>query len=596
MKKIFYNFLLTSSLSVQAASLQVDPVVVTSKQNLKTSDIQSDHFVLTSDQLDQIGITTVGQVLATIPGLELSQTGALGGESTIFIRGLGSGYTLILVNGVKVFDPTTTNRSFNLSVLNSLNIERVEVLKGNQSVLYGSDAIGGVVNIITRKGQEQKSYAKVGLGNYELLSVSQNINFESSILQVGSYYQQAIGENDVEDGSEKDKKIIKGYDLSYLWSRGKWSLDSIIKKTNSYFDVDQYDYSLSQTKDDDQMYNETIHDLYHQKIQYDISGLNHLTFDLSHQEFFRWNKYLSNSKYSTARYMGHIQSLEVRYDERWKNSNFVTGMNMSAERFKSSSESDQYLSTLELFYNHKIDFKTLHFEFGTRTISNKDFGDHGIGAISIKKILTSEFYVRSSYKTGFKSPSLYQQKAESGGNENLTPEKSETLELGFGKNSEIWSYGSTFFYTHINNQIDYTDKYVNIDKTISRGVELSSLYKWSTVNLNSSLTLLNLAEIDGKEQVRRPDLSMTQALDWSFSSSDAVGVRWRYIGRRFDNKGLSEQVEMNAYSLADLSYRHFIGNGKISIQLNNLFDQQYEHARGYRTLGTNLQVDFVYNY
>ena len=89
---------------------------------------------------------------------------------------------------------------------------------------------------------------------------------------------------------------------------------------------------------------------------------------------------------------------------------------------------------------------------------------------------------------------------------------------------------------------------------------------------------------------------MTQAVNWNIFKEDLLSIRWKAVGRRFDSKGTTEQVELHRYDLVDLSYSHKFEVGKVNFQLNNIFDQSYELARGYRTLGTNLQVDLIYNY
>ena len=595
MKRIFF-LVIASSIYGHAAEVETSNIIITSKQNLKSSELQSDSLVLTSEDLDLLGVTTVAGALASIPGLELSQTGALAGESSIFIRGMGSAYTLILIDGIKVFDPTTPNRSFNLSILNTLNVERIEVLKGNQSVLYGSDAIGGVINIITQKGQNPKSYVKAGLGNFELLAINKKVQLSNSLLSLSGYSQQASGENDVEDGSEKDNKSLKGFDLTYLWSADKLSTETLYKKTHSYFDVDHYNSTTNSTEDDDYLYNETDHEFFHQRINYEFTKLNSLTIDLSHQKFNRWNKFLYNTTYTTYNYKGDINALEVRYNEFWNNNKFVLGLNASSERYQDDSTSSEYIGILEAFYNQQTVLNGIHYEIGTRGISNEDFGEHLITAIGAKKYLTHSIYTRASHKTGFKAPSLYQQKSPTGGNENLTPERSETIELSGGVEDKIWSYGSTLFYTEVNNQISYSNKYINDDFSITRGIELFSEYKWQFMSLQSNLTLLNLEKVNGKEQTRRPEYSMTQAVNWNIFKEDLLSIRWKAVGRRFDSKGTTEQVELHRYDLVDLSYSHKFEVGKVNFQLNNIFDQSYELARGYRTLGTNLQVDLIYNY
>ncbi len=123
--------------------------------------------VITRDEIARSSPTSVTELLRTVPGVAVSQSGGAGGLTEVRLRGGESGHTLVLVDGVRVNDPTTANNEFDFAAISPDMIERIEILRGPQSSIYGSDAMGGVVNIITRKAQGAPSFsATVEGGSY----------------------------------------------------------------------------------------------------------------------------------------------------------------------------------------------------------------------------------------------------------------------------------------------------------------------------------------------------------------------------------------------------------------------------------------------
>lgn len=134
----------------------LEDVVVSATRTLTSvSKLGSSVTVITSEEIEDRQQTQVIDVLRSVPGLSVVQTGPKGGTVSIFMRGTENRHTLVLVDGVEFRDATQTGANADLRNLTTDNIERIEVVKGPQSVLYGSDAIGGVINIITRKGQKK---------------------------------------------------------------------------------------------------------------------------------------------------------------------------------------------------------------------------------------------------------------------------------------------------------------------------------------------------------------------------------------------------------------------------------------------------------
>ncbi|PIV21326.1 MAG: TonB-dependent receptor, partial [Deltaproteobacteria bacterium CG03_land_8_20_14_0_80_45_14] len=147
------------SLFAQEKEVTLEKVVVTATRvETPVEEIASSITVISSKEIERKQKTTVLEVLRDIPGLDVVQTGGVGRLTSIFIRGANSEHTLVMIDGVEVNDPISPGRSYDFAHLTVDNIERIEVIRGPQSTLYGSEAIGGVVNIITKKGEGKPKF------------------------------------------------------------------------------------------------------------------------------------------------------------------------------------------------------------------------------------------------------------------------------------------------------------------------------------------------------------------------------------------------------------------------------------------------------
>ena len=128
-------------------------VVTASRIETATDKVAHAITVVSQEEIQKNQYRNVIEALRSVPGVDVVQSGPLGGNASAFLRGANSEHTLVLLDGIEMNNPATTNRAFNLANLTLDNVERIEVLRGPQSTLYGSDALGGVINIITKKSR-----------------------------------------------------------------------------------------------------------------------------------------------------------------------------------------------------------------------------------------------------------------------------------------------------------------------------------------------------------------------------------------------------------------------------------------------------------
>ncbi len=194
--KYLYSFLLilffSSLISAQDDTLKVsldDVLVTATKYPTDVQNISSSFSIITKNQIEQTNAPTVLQLLRDVEGISIAQQGGIGTLNSLFMRGANANHTLVLIDGVEVNDPSSPRNAFDLSHLQMDNIERIEIVRGAQSTLYGSDALAGIINIFTQNGNEvnklklrteggSNSYYKGSgsfAGGYNLLDYS--INF-----------------------------------------------------------------------------------------------------------------------------------------------------------------------------------------------------------------------------------------------------------------------------------------------------------------------------------------------------------------------------------------------------------------------------------
>lgn len=583
-----------------ALSYTLEPILHSSKQDISSEDVTSSSFSLDSKKLESKTNTRAADLLKSVPGVEISQTGLVGGEASVFIRGAEGRHTLVLIDGVKVFDPTSIGRTINLSVLNTLDIDKIEVLKGSQSVLYGSDAIGGVINIITKKGSNKDSI-KFSTGYFNEIATKNTVSLGDSILFLAAHYQEADNHSEALDGGEKDFNTTKGFTVNHSTEVGRFEFETIVKMSDSFSEVDGWDFSANQSKDDESAYGKDTHYFFKEGIVFNQTSNGKIQLDISYNKYDRKNKYFSISDYQSDKFDGTILEVELKKNYKQTNGDLLIGVNHIKETYIDNSISEKELSIYDVFLNKNVRaYDGNVFEVGVRGSHNKDFGGHGVYNLGWKRSLSKEFSIKVSNKTGYKAPSVYQQKAPATqwgpvGNEKLSPEKSNNYELALDYKDKNRFMGIAFFYNEVKNFIDFDKGYENVANLTSKGLELSAGKSEKKLGYGGSLTMINYAPTQGKEVQRRPNFALNSYLDYLISDQHQLNFSWNWKGRRFEYAG-NDKLELSPYDVMDLDYIYTLESLKFITAVKNLFDREYENTKGYSVLGRSLQVTVNYSY
>jgi len=591
---------------VQGEQVYTNDVIVVTATRLKTPmEAVGSSIALITDSHIAVGHkASVSEILRDLPGVHIAQTGGLGTSPSVFIRGAKSEHTLVLIDGVEINDPSDADRGASLTVFDTEDIERIEVLRGPQSCLYGSDAIGGVINIITKAGKGPPQFwLKAEAGSFATFKESagvrggtEAVNYSFAVTRIDSEGISAARE---EDGNpEKD-----GYWHSSLFGRIGWTpadnlgIDVFAKYLDSETEYDDGggvggdDPGNVATKQNLFLRSQARLDLLDSAWQQEL-GVSLATHDRT---------YDASSGRST--FDSRLAKADWQHNLYLGNANILT---IAVEQEDEEAETDSLdkvsAGTFGAFIQDQIDI-TDSFLVGlaTRLDDHEEFGSEVTHrAAPVYRFSKTGTRLKATYGTGFKAPSLYQlysPASELGniGNENLEPERSEGWDAGIEQRllEGKVRIGATYFVNEIEDMIAFENGYVNMDQAEIKGVEfLATVNMTDDLSFNASYTYTDAKDKATDDAlIRRPRDRATVGVDYKWSEKANLNVNALYVGRRDDKYWdrtmfSSVDAELCAYTLVNLAGSYMLAeNMKLFGRIENLFDEDYEEAKGYGTRG-----------
>ncbi len=604
-------------------------VVIATRLATPTKEIGSSVSVIDSKQIEQKKKSFVTELLSGEPGINVVSSGGAGQPASVFIRGAKSEHTLVLLDGIELNDPFNPGRTFDFGQLETTNIDRIEVIRGSQSTLYGSDAIGGVVNIRTKKGSgKPKFYGFSEMGSFETFREGGGVSGGTDLYN----YSFGVSRTDSKGFSAathtKGNREEDGYKNTTLSTRfGVTPLDcleftNIIRYTDSEFELDD---SGGRGGDDPNYYsyikqyfmrNEgkllLFDDMYEQIFGFSLSNYNRDLRDKSDPIDIYFSKYSYDSKIYKFDYQHNLYFPEFKVFDQKINNIFTAGLEHEKEAGRSKSMYDSFdwwtfskvLSSSvtprqearidSLFLQDKISIAdTVFTTFGARWDEHSQFGTHPtiriVPSVFVNQTGTK---LKVSYGNGFKAPTLYQLFSDYG-NRNLQPEESDSWETGFEQffcNNKI-SFGTTYFQNNLKNLIDYdfgTSKYTNIAEATTKGIEFFANYNMITnLDLGFNYTYLNTKDLATRQNLlRRPKNSIGINTNYRFFDDKAnINCEIKYVGGSFDNDFSTwpaTRVRLKGYTLVNVTAKYAVTkNVEVFGKINNLLDNYYETVYGY---------------
>ncbi len=586
-----------AALAETTASLP--PIVISaSRIEQPITSIGSSVVILAADELQERGVKYVADALLEVPSLLVTSTGNRGSQTQIRMRGSEANHMLILVDGIRMSDAATGE--FDLTQMTLEGIEKIEVLMGPQSTLYGNDAAAGVISITTIKGKDGFSgNVNVTVGALGSRSTSTQISDGYN----GWHYMVATSNittdgisaaNEKNGNSEKDGFEQEGYKLKAGYDHTAFQTWVSFNQSNSIYDFDGWDGLNgiaidSPTNKQDQKT---------QGIAWTIAAPA-MNGRLQNQIQF------SNAKNDTETDAGFGPSF--RYTDRdvidYQGSFIVSdnhtlqfGAESTNESFKSATFKYD-IGMTGTYLQWLSNFGRLDISLSARSDDHDDFGRHSTHRATLSYKLDSAWRVRSTYGTGFKTPTLTELHDATWGTNNplLKPEESESTEIGIEYRTNHYNSSITLFEHETTNLIRSVGAWPNsqlenVNRADNTGVEITAGSQWGEFEVNGAFTWLDASETDTSgvesKRLRVPDLAGNITASYFL----ADGRIWGQALYR------DEILDIGANTVPDYWLFHIgasydvADNMTISGRIENLADKDYEEIFSYGTRGRTGSV------
>lgn len=581
----------------QLAALDLITVTAT-RQAAKASEVLSDVTVIEREEIEQAGQSTLEELLARQPGVQLYGNGSFGSTSGLFVRGTNTQHVLLLIDGVRVGSATSGGATWSRLPVNQ--IDRIEILRGPGSSLYGSDAIGGVVQVFTRDGKGPFTpYAEVGGGSYG--TYSGNAGFTGSqngwryALDLARYATEGFDSKRGTSGADSDKDSFRNWNasgrLAYEFAKGhEAGVHFFHSDGENEFDSGGDDKNRQKVSTLSTFMNNRLTNFWTSK----------LSFGYSEDDSVNRGSY--NTKYETRQKQYAWQN-----DFFTRVGNFLVGIER-LEQDVTSTTAYQLTSrtndSLQLGWQGK--FGNNRFQLSTRRDDNSQFGSKNTGTAAYGYQFSPNWRANVSYGTAFRAPTfndLYWPYADYGswgsyqGNPNLQPEFARNREVSVVYDRGNHSVALTWYLNKIENLIASSGGLnampVNIATARLEGATLAYNGKIGSFDLQTNYNYLDPRNDDtDKLLVRRArhfgGASVGQRIgnfDWR--------IELQAAGHRYDDA--ANNTKLAGYALTNLygAYR-FARDWSVFSRINNVFDRDYTLANGYATPGVNAFVGLRY--
>ena len=660
MKKIelvffFIVFLSTSILPQDSVTQKTDTagyykltdvVISATRTNANTFELANSISIIDSTEIENRNKNNVFDLLKNEYGLGFTRQAGYGTLSNVYLRGANTGHTLVLIDGVEYNLPNDPSGFFDFSSLSSDNIEKIEVLRGPQSTIYGSDALAGVINIITKKGSGKPKYsAAVEGGSYNtykglagINGTYNKLNYSLSISKSKSEGFSAASDkfrNKEKDGFELlNFSSVFGYQISE-----NAEVNLLARYGNSEADYDRFggmhgdDPTYIFDQEEFSIRSEARLKLYEnkwiQKFGASIfKNIRKYSYDTSAASI-NYPDY--EYDYSRSKYDGRKFKLDWQNDIQLYKLNLLTfGAELELE--ESATEFFAYNYITDPFYP---DIESIIPQKDTRTIGiflqdQLQFGENFYTTAGLRLDHHSKFGTAVTYRiapvyvfwqtgtklkatvgTGFKAPSLYYLFDPQYGNPELNPEKSFGWDAGIEQYfwSEGFSIGVTYFSNKFSEMFGFdpvTFKTININKAETNGLEIFSKAKLSSeLEMKLNYTYTNAldksngsADYD-KKLIRRPAHKAGFYISFTFINDFNINMELIYVGKRDDmDFSTFSRVELIDYSIINFAAHYNLFEFlRLDLRIDNLLDKQYEEIYGYGTPGLSAYagMKFMFN-
>jgi vitamin B12 transporter len=586
---------------------QGQETVVVTATRIPTPELQvaNSMTVITAADIEAKRELALPNLLTEVPGLNVVQEGGPGGQTSIFMRGTNSNHVKVLIDGIDVSDPSSPTDEFDFGQLLTADIQQIEILRGPQSGLYGSDAIGGVINVITKSG-EGPAQLTAGLegGSFDTFNQTGSVrgqtdgfhysavieHYDSGATPVTPLDLLAPGEKRIDDSYDNVTASTKlGYDVTDSFDIGLVGryTNSHLEFTGDNFVTGYPDASQSESQTIQYYARATAHlvswnGFFEQTLGFGYSSIN--STDQSPDTaagFFSGDRtkldWQGNLRFSDAEIL--VLGAEHERDEIRLPVSAATSINSGYAELQSNPATN-FFDSVSLRYD-----------------GNEQFGGKLTYRIAPAYIVEATgTKLKASLGTGFKAPTLsemFENFPSFGffGNPNLKPESSIGYDAGFEQPffDDTVTLGAIYFRNDIKNLIDTNasfTSYVNVGKAETDGVESFVAYQpMESLSLRADFTYTEANdEILQQELLRRPKYKATLEAKWRPTEALLVDADVLFVSSWIDinREGTIPRLKADGYTTADIAVSYDLTDELTAYgRIANLFDEHYENPIGF---------------
>ncbi|MGH8845972.1 MAG: TonB-dependent receptor domain-containing protein [Polaromonas sp.] len=579
------------------AQTQLKETVVTATRSESRADaVLSDVVVISREDIEHSTGRTLSEMISRVGGVQMAANGGLGKASSIFVRGTESSHVLLLIDGVRFGSATLGQPSLDNIPLES--IERIEVLKGPASALYGSDAVGGVIQIFTRKGATGfNPYASVTLGSEARREWAAGLSGGAGELS----YTLGVQQTREKGFSATNPAAAFG---GFNADRDGFSQDSL----NASLD---WRFTPGWKVDGRVLYADGVNHFDNGPGAFDVRSdvlTKLLALGVEGQVLSSWKTRLAFGRGddNSINQMGAAPTRFNTQQDQWTWQNEIAtplgkvlaGYEHLIQKVDSTTAFPVKERSVDSWFAGVNGAAGSHsWQLNARRDSNSQFGDATTGLAAYGFRFTPNWRAHASYGTSFKAPSFNALYFPFGvGNPDLRPERGRNAELGLSYALGLHEFKVVRFDNRVRNLIAFvapTFQAVNIDRARIEGWTLGYEGQAGAFSLRAALDLLDARnELNGLKLPRRADLQLTAGIDYAVGAWK-LGASLLAVSDRFDNA--ANTTRLGGFATTDLYANYAVSKDwSVQARLNNLADKQYETARGFNQPGRAVYVTLRY--
>lgn len=586
------------------------PVMVTASRTAqKVGDVLSDHVVITAEEIAQSGQTSLIELLQTKRGIEVTRNGGPGNSASVFLRGGNAKQTVLLIDGVRSF--SSTNGEPTWSAIPLSQIDRVEIVLGPLGTIYGADAVGGVIQVFTRKGDGKPHVtfsAGAGTDGEQVLTagISGSTSGEHTIrYSFNAAHEKADGSSSTnplagtstynQDDDGYRKRSMNGQ-ISWQLAKGQEIGFTFLNSSND----GEYDSGKASAFDTHRISDVDVYAIY---------SRNQITSNWT--SLVQVARGYDKDRAYTSALPAQVESMQNHFS--WQNDFRIDSdlLQIITER----REEEVTSATAALNRNRTTDSFAAAYQLkrgahlasvSVRDDDSSVYGSHVTGSAGYGYHISDALRLSGSLGTSFRAPTYNELYFPAFGNPTNKPEK--------GKNAEIGAYyddgKSDFSIVYYHNRV--TDLLVtakpcptgigsscayNVDDALLTGLSLGAGTRMANFTLRGSLDLQNPRDrTTDKMLMRRAKTHGNISLDYAVSAF-TVGADVFFSGYRFDDDANTSTRRLGGYALLNLHATYDLSNDwQLFGRWNNVTDKDYTLARGYETPGSNVFVGVRYGF